>query len=69
MPSRPEPARHLGDDAGDHHQHHERRADLRDQREGKVNRRVGGDVGYFVQHRAGGRGLLMLLGHDAVDGR
>ena len=49
---RPERAGHLGDDAGDHHQHHERRIDARNQREGQIERRVGDHVGEFVQHRA-----------------
>ena len=41
----PERASHLGDDAGNHHQHDERRVEALDQREGEIERRVGDHIG------------------------
>ncbi len=65
---RPERARHLGDDAGNHHQHHERRVEAGDQREGEIERGIGDHVAELVQHGAGGARLTMLLRHHPVDG-
>ena len=61
----PERAGHLGDDAGHHHQHHERRVEPGDQREGKIERGVGDHVGELVQHRALRARLPVLLAPSA----
>jgi hypothetical protein len=61
-------ARHLGDDGEARHQRHEPRRRAGQEREGQVERRVGGHVGELVQVGAQLRGLPELAREHAVDG-
>ena len=65
---RPERTRHLADDCGDHHEHHEGCIHAGDEREGKIERCIGDHVAKLVEHRAFRALHAVLARHHAVDG-